>query len=266
MRVVLAMLRSSFLVASSYRLQFLFSLGALLITVVPLFFVTTALQPTMASVIAGQGSSFFAFTLLGVLCITLIVTALRAPTDVIGAGIATGTLELFLASPTPTWLVLAGLVTYDVLQSLLRALLLAVSGAVLGMSIVWPSFVPGLLALVLTVAAYAGIGLFAAAMTVAFRTTGPFFSAVLSGSSLLGGVYFPTTVIPSWVARLSDVIPLTYGLRALRRLWLDGASVAEVRGDLMMLTAMTTLLCVGGALTLRLALRDARHRGTLGQY
>ena len=40
---------------------------------------------------------------------------------------------------------------------------------------------------------------------------------MLAASTLLGGVYYPTTVIPSWLASASEFVPLGYGLRALRQ-------------------------------------------------
>ncbi|MCZ8204297.1 ABC transporter permease [Gemmatimonas sp.] len=266
MSVIAALFRASWILASSYRLQFLFSLGALLVTVVPLFFVANALQPTMAGAIAGEGGNFFAFTLLGVLSTTLIIAAMRAPATAVSGGIGSGTLELMLSLPTPSWVVFAGLMSFDIAQAWVRALLLVVSGLLLGVSVVWSHFVPGLVVMALTTLAYFGIGLVSAAMVVAFRTSGPLLGGIMTVSSLLGGVYFPTHVIPSWVARVSDVIPLTYGLRATRRLWLDGAPLATVAADVAVLSAMAFATCAAGGWALHYTLRDARRRGSLGQY
>ncbi|MCA2991425.1 ABC transporter permease [Gemmatimonas sp.] len=266
MSAIAALFRASWILATSYRLQFLLSLGALLATVVPLYFVANALQPTMAGAIAGEGGSFFAFTLLGVLSTTLIIAAMRAPSTAISGGIGTGTLELMLSLPTPSWVVFTGLMSFDAAQAALRALLLVGSGLLLGVSVVWSHVVPGLVVLGLTVLAYFGIGLLAAAMVVAFRTSGPLLGGIMSVSSLLGGVYFPTHVIPSWVARVSEVIPLTYGLRATRRLWLGGAPLATVAADVAVLSGMAVVLCAAGTWALRSTLRDARRRGSLGQY
>jgi ABC-2 type transport system permease protein len=140
------------------------------------------------------------------------------------------------------------------------------SGLLLGVSVVWSHFVPGLVVMALTTLAYFGIGLVSAAMVVAFRTSGPLLGGIMTVSSLLGGVYFPTHVIPSWVARVSDVIPLTYGLRATRRLWLDGAPLATVAADVAVLSAMAFATCAAGGWALHYTLRDARRRGSLGQY
>ena len=49
-----------------------------------------------------------------------------------------------------------------------------------------------------------------------------FYAAGCRYLSLLGGVYYSTSVIPEVVRPLASVVPLTYGLRALRRTLLSG--------------------------------------------
>jgi ABC-2 type transport system permease protein len=113
---------------------------------------------------------------------------------------------------------------------------------------------------------YAGLGLVFAAMVLVFRTTGPFTTALLTGSMFLGGVYYPTTVIPSWIRDLASVLPLTYGLRAIRQLVLRGDSYAHVARDVQMLAAMTTVSLALGTIAFYLALQRARRVGTLSSY
>jgi ABC-2 type transport system permease protein len=123
-----------------------------------------------------------------------------------------------------------------------------------------------LLILALIVMAYFGIGLMAAAMVLAFRTTGPLPQVVLLLSGLLGGVYYPTSVIPSWIQSLSSVVPLTYGLRALRRVWLDGLALREVIPDVVTLAGMAIALLALGVAVFATGMRYARRAGTLAQY
>jgi ABC-2 type transport system permease protein len=108
------------------------------------------------------------------------------------------------------------------------------------------------------------IGLFGAAMILAFRTTGPLATVVVVLTTLLGGAYYPTSVIPSWIQKLSALVPASYGFRALRRVLLDGAPIGAVRADGLVLLAMTASLLLLGWLAFRLALDHARRVGSLG--
>jgi ABC-type multidrug transport system permease subunit len=90
--------------------------------------------------------------------------------------------------------------------------------------------------------------------------------AALTASALLGGVYYPTHVIPSWLEHLSTLVPLAPALRIVRRLLLQGAPVMDVRTDVALLAAQAAVLAAVGTLVLGTALRHARRAGTLGQY
>jgi ABC-2 type transport system permease protein len=266
MRTVLALLRASLLSAASYRLGFLFSVGALVFSFVPIYYITRAMQPMMATVISTQGDDYFAFTVVGLVVLALVPAAMQSLPSALAGGISNGSLEALLGTPASVPAVLAGLISYELLWSLLRAVLLTVGAIALGVRFSWVGLLPGVFVLGVIVISYLAIGALLGAMVVSFRTTGPLPSAILGATTLLGGTYFPTQVIPTWVAKVSDVGPLTYGLRALRRLWLEAAPWREVASDVLTLCALTLVLVVTGVLALSRALRVARERGTLAQY
>jgi ABC-2 type transport system permease protein len=122
------------------------------------------------------------------------------------------------------------------------------------------------LILLLLILAYGAIGLIGAALLLRFRTTGPLLSGILSGSALLGGVYYPTYVIPSWLQQVSKALPLSYGLRALRQVALLGAPFRNVDRDVVMLALFVAALLPAGVLCVAVALHYARRSGTLGHY
>ena len=123
-----------------------------------------------------------------------------------------------------------------------------------------------LLIVALIVLTYVPFGILGAAAVLMFRTTGPLTTIVTVSSVLLGGVYYPTKVIPSWIESFSAVIPLTYGLRALRKTALDGDALGTVAGDVLTLAAFAAGLVVLSILLFHQALRYARRSGSLGHY
>ena len=103
-------------------------------------------------------------------------------------------------------------------------------------------------------------------MVLAFRTRGPLPQLVLLASTFLGGVYYPTTVIPGWIKSISAYLPLTYGLTALRAVLLEGRSLVTVWRDVSILVAFTVGALVVSTIAFRAALRYARRVGNLAQY
>lgn len=266
MRVIGAMLRASWLSATSYRLGMVFSLAALLFTVVPVYFVSRALQPLAAGAIRNEGGQYFAFLVVGLATFTFVTVAITAIPGSFGSGISSGSLEAVLSTPAPLTAVIAGMGSYGFMWSGVKGLLLLGAAWLLGAPVAWVQLPLGAVILALIVLAYIPVGLIGASLILAFRTTGPLLQGVLVASSFLGGVYYPTKVIPSWIQHLSAVIPLTYGLRALRRVLLERASLVAVLPDVLILTGFVVVLLALSSLALAAALRYARRAGTLAQY
>lgn len=266
MRSALAIVRSRWLAARSYRIRMLLSLVSLLLTVVPLYFVANALQPIMADRIAAEGDQYFAFLVMGMVTMLLIPTAVNALPGEIGGGINTGVLEAMLGTRAGLPAILSGLTGFGLAWAFLRAAVMLIGASILGASIMWSQAGTAFVILLLIVLAYIPFALLGSAMVIAFRTAGPFAQGVLAISALLGGVYYPTQVIPSWIESVSAFVPLTYGLRALRRTMLDGQPLQAVAADLGILLAFIVALMALGAIALHLALSYARRAGTLSQY
>lgn len=261
-----AFIRQDFLVQTSYRVRALFSIFGLFVTIVPVYFIANAVQPVVADSIRDQGGQYFGFLIVGLATQRLLWTTVSGLPQALSSGIRTGTLEALFITPVRLPTILAGLISYRTLWSLVEAVVLLVAGAALGAQLM-PSRIPVALGIILVVAlAYVSFGLIGAAAHLAFRTMGPFASIVGASSVLLGGVYYPTEVIPSWIQNVSAFIPLTYGLRALRRTLLEGMSPVEVAGDLAILMGFAIGLLVISSVLFHRAFQYARKSGSLAQY
>lgn len=266
MREILALVRAQWLIVTTYRTRLAFTVLSVVVGVVPVYFVARALQPLLADAIAGQGGQLFAFIVVGTIAMLFIATAVGTLPAAIGSGISTGVWESLLATPARVPALLGGLTAYELLWTLARCIVLLVAAWLLGARVAWDGVLLSLGVLALIVLAYLPFGVITAALVLAFRSATPLPRAVLVASALLGGVYYPTTVIPGWIQGVSAWIPLTYGLRALRRTLLEGWTFAQVLPDLEMLVLFDAVLATVAAVAFAAALRHARRAGTLAQY
>lgn len=266
MREIVALIRAAWLTEVSYRMNMFFSLASLLTMVVPLYFVANALQPTMASRISAESSQYFAFVLVGATTYTFIAACTSALPSAIASAIGKGTLEAFLGTPTNWGTLLVGMSGYNILWALVRASVMIAMGVALGARVDYQGLIPLILIVFLLVLAYGAVGLIGAALLLRYRTTGPLLNGVLTGSALLGGVYYPTRVIPSWLQQLSKAMPLSYGLRAARQVSLLGQPIRAVSHDVVILALYVTALLPIGILCVAISLHYARKSGTLGHY
>ncbi len=266
MREALALVRASWLSAVSYRVSMVFSIAGLAAMVVPVYFVANALQPLLAEAIATEGGQYFAFVLVGMITLNYLADAVQALPSAIRNGVNTGTLEALLSTPARLPSLLGGMTGYDFIWTTLRSVVFLLAGWVLGAAYAWERVLSAAGILLLIVLSYLPFGLLTAAMVLAFRTPGPLPRLALLLSGLLGGVYYPTRVIPSWLQYVSDAIPLTYGLRALRQVFLEGMPLRAVATDLAILTLCTAVLLAVSVWAFTAALGYARRTGTLAQY
>jgi ABC-2 type transport system permease protein len=266
MHKIWALIRASWLVASSYKMGFVFSFGSLVLSVVPIFFVTGALQSTMANAIRGQGDQYFAFLIVGLIGLQLVSTTIFAVPGALQSATSTGTLEALLATPTPIVALLAGLSGYEVLLSALRGLVMLLAATLLGAHVAWSQLGASIPIMALLILAHLPVGIITAAMVLAFRARGPLAQLVYLSSTFLGGVYYPTTVIPGWIQSLSAFLPITYALRALRSVLIEGRPITSVGRELGVLVLFTTGLMIVSTVAFRAAMRYARRIGNLAQY
>lgn len=263
MRDVLALTRAGWQSALTFRMGMLFSLLGLVATLVPVYFVAGALQPLAQRSIEAEGGQYFGFLVVGAIAATLMVTCVTGPHAAVSGALGAGILESILATPARPILALVGLVGYDLSWALIRAFFLLVMGIVLGMHFVGSGALTAILALLFLVACHLGLGIGLTAMVLAFRTTGPVPAGILAASTLLGGVYYSTSVIPSWLSQVSSWVPLTYSLRAMRRGLLLGESPVAVARDLGISALFAAAGLALGFGVLTLALRHARRAGLL---
>ena len=58
----------------------------------------------------------------------------------------------------------------------------------------------------------------------------------------LSGVFFPLSILPGWLAKISDYFPLTYLADGMRRITVEGASVFSLGSDLIGLGVWTIII------------------------
>lgn len=266
MRSVFALMRVQWLTFVSYRLNVLFSLGGLVALLVPVYLVSRSLQPVVAESIADEGAVYFGFLITGIAVMQVIGVSMRSLPAALSSGISTGTLEALFATPTPLPHLLAGMMGQGLLWSMLRSLLLIVGLLLFGGSIAPAGIPAALLTLGLLLLAHIPLGILLGAGILVFRTTGPLGPALLGAFSLLGGVYYSTSVIPESLRPLASLVPLTYGLRAFRRSLLAGEPWPAIVTDVAVLAGFAVALLTLSLYVFSASLRHARRAGTLAQY
>ncbi len=266
-RVLWAFLRRDILSSLSYRLGMALEALSIVLSVATFYFVAKLLGPQAAPALAPYGGDYFPFVLVGLAFSAYQNVGLHSLAQSIRHEQYLGTLESVLAAPVGVPAFLLGSAQWDFLAATLQVSIYLLAGTMLfGAGFPLANLPAAALALAFTLAALASIGLLSAAFILKFKRGDPVAWVLGAVSELLGGVYFPLSLLPEWLRGLSLLVPMSHALEALRLSLLKSATIAQIAPRLAALAAFTVILLPLGLLAFRAALREARADGTLGHY
>jgi len=145
----------------------------------------------------------------------------------------------FLAAQVGTRLILAAAQTLILILIALLVFRIHIYGSVLWL----------LLIAVLGAAVFLALGFAISGSTGSVESAAPIANAIGLPMIVLSGVFFSRGGMPGWLHGITDVLPLTYLVDALRHVSYDGWGLLDLRTDLLGLAAW---LVVSGALAVRL--------------
>jgi ABC-2 type transport system permease protein len=139
-----------------------------------------------------------------------------------------GTIEYTFMAPLSRAMHLGGSGVFAVLYGLVRAILLFVVVAMFfGLSMPDANFAAALVILLIASVSFFGIGMMTAVLPLISPEKGAQLGFVAQGMLLVvSGVYYPVSVLPSWMEWLSKISPATYALRGIRASILEGEGLA----------------------------------------
>jgi ABC-2 type transport system permease protein len=252
--------------AVTYRVSFVETFVGMIFGLVSMLFISDLIDQGSPADLAPYGNDYFGFALIGVAFALFAQVLAGQFAGIVRSAQVTGTLEVMLSSRTslPAFLGYSSL--YGFAYAVLRLVVALSVGAIfLGANLNADDAAVALLAFILTVATFAGIGIFAAAFVVWFKQPEPITAGLTTLSLLVSGVLYPTTVLPEWLQSLSVLLPLTHTIEALRGSLLDGASGVEVAAHIAALAGFSLLLPMS-IVAFELAVRQAKVAGSLAHY
>jgi ABC-2 type transport system permease protein len=135
-----------------------------------------------------------------------------------------------------------------------------------GLDIQWSTAALALPVALLGAIAFAPFGLLMAAAVVVFKQTNAGALFVVSGISLLAGIYFPVDLLPDWIRWASDVQPFTPAVDLLRHLLVDTPLTTSAGVEVLKLVLFPAVLLPVSLMALAAAVRRSRRHGTIIEY
>jgi len=98
------------------------------------------------------------------------------------------------------------------------------------------------------------------------RDTGFLFTILEEPMEVFSGVKVPTVVFPLWAKIISLVFPLTYAIDAMRRVFLNGENLYQIKGFILISAILIILMFIITNVLLNLGERHAKKTGNMALF
>ena len=251
----------------SYRLGCLLSIGGIFFRVILFYFLAVFIGEAAAPLLGQYNGDYFAFVLIGVAFGGYFGTGLTGFANALRQAQTTGTLEAMMMTPAPVSLIIVGSAVWSYTFTTFRVLVYLLIGTLLlGVNLRQANYGGALVSLVLSIIAFASIGIITASVIMVIKRGDPITAVFGNLANIIGGVFYPVEILPHWLQTIANLLPITYALRAMRLALLTGASWAELVPDLIALTLFCLILFPLSLFIFRFAVNQARLDGSLAHY
>jgi ABC-2 type transport system permease protein len=211
-------------------------------------------------------SDYMSFILLGTVLTNFILTVFWGMGYALKNDMDAGVLESNWLTPVPRLLILVGRTLSSLLvTAITSATMLAIAGALFGFKPTGNTLAAFLTAIPMLIGLY-GFGFAFAAVVLLLREA----NTLVDVSSFLvqgfSGTNFPVRSLPTWLIPVALILPLTYGLDAVRGILLQSDTLLPIQAEIGILIVFMFVMLWFGAWVFQRVERRVRTLGTLGQH
>jgi ABC-2 type transport system permease protein len=176
-----------------------------------------------------------------------------------------GTIEYTFMAPLSRAVHLVGMGLFAVGYGVVRAtIVFVVIASFFGLNMPDANFVSAIVLLAIASVSFIGIGMMTAVLPLISPEKGTQVGYIAQGLMLVvSGVYYPVSVLPTWMEWISKISPATYALRGIREAVLEGAGLTALWGDIWPLIVIGIVSIPLGLEIFRRGERYAKQHGKL---
>lgn len=253
---------------TSYKLSFAMQIFGVVSSTLVYFFVSRLFGGLGIAYLKPYGGDYFSFVLIGVAFFSYLGVSVKGISRSIREGQKLGTLEALLVTQTNVSTIVLSSSLYSFLWATFKVTVYMFLGIIVfGINMGNANLAGAFLILFLTITSFTSVGIISASFVMILKKGDPVGWLFTSLSALLGGLYYPVSVLPEWLRQVSYLLPVTYALDGMRLALLRGNSLRELLFPNIM--ALVLFSCIMMPLSLVIfgrAVRRARKDGSLTHY
>jgi ABC-2 type transport system permease protein len=267
LRKALAFLKKDFFVESSYRFLLVINLCGIVVSLLGYFFIDKLFGHRMAPDLQEFGVNYFSYVLLSTAFFGYIGVGMGSFAERIQTEQMEGTLESIFLTPTRMSTILFSLALWNLVIATIDMAVYVLLGIFLfKINFANINVTSAAVILLLTIVSFGSLGMLSASFVMVFKRGNPAGWIISSLEGLVGGVYFPVTVLPQWLQIAANFFPITYAIRAFQLSVYRGYSVIQLSREIGILLLFCFALLPLSLIAFRRAIDRARREGSLAQH
>ena len=269
LRALYVIARKDWKVFWRYPLNAVSNIFQPIIWITPVYFMGKAFstngQALGFAAYSGTGD-YMSFILLGTVLTNFILTVFWGMGYALKNDMDAGVLESNWLTPVPRLLILVGRTLSSLLVTMITSfIMLVIAGTLFGFKPTGNTLAAFLTAIPMLIGLY-GFGFAFAAVVLLIREA----NTLVDVSSFLvqgfSGTNFPVKSLPTWLIPISLILPLTYGLDAVRGWLLHTKTLLPINVEILILVLFMFVMLWFGAWIFNRVEKRVRTLGTLGQH
>jgi len=214
----------------------------------------------------GSHSAYFGFVVVGISLISVLYSSFSIP-ELVRQELIAGTFDRLLLSPFGAIRGVIAMSLFPMLFSfVLATVTLALGCVVFGLQLHWSTVPVAVPVMFLVVLSFLPFGILFASLTVVVKQGAVGTTWVIALLSIIGGLYFPVSLLPSWLQTAARLQPFTAATDLLRHLLVNSSLGEPPQTALLKLVGFAAVLLPGSILVLARAIRAGQRRGTIIEY
>ncbi|HTA13200.1 MAG TPA: ABC transporter permease [Solirubrobacteraceae bacterium] len=210
--------------------------------------------------------AYFGFVVVGISLIGVLYSSFSIP-ELVRQELLVGTFDRLLLSPFGAIRSVIAMSLFPMMFSfVLATLTLGLGCVVFGLHLHWSTVPLAIPVMLLVLMSFLPFGILFAALTVVVKQGSVGTSWVVALLSIVGGLYFPVSLLPGWVQTTSRLQPFTAATDLLRHLLVNTSIGESPQTSLLKLVGFAIVLLPGSILVLSRAIRFGQRRGTIIEY
>jgi ABC-2 type transport system permease protein len=258
----LAILRRDLYVYLSYRTRLASQLLTALFSLTLFFYISRLVH------VSGFTShrAYFGFVVVGISLISVIYSCFSIP-ELVRQELVAGTFDRLLLSPFGVTRSVIAMSLFPMVYSfVVAAFTLALGCGIFGLELHWSTVPLSIPIMALVLLAFLPFGVLFASLTVVIKQGTVGTSWVIALLSIVGGLYFPVSLLPGWLQTISKLQPFTAATDLLRHVLVNSALGESSQTALLKVAGFAAVLLPLSVFVLGRAVRFGQRRGTIIEY